>query len=79
MQMADILTCVRCWKELCGNAQIEGVWQDSWQALEHLVGSGKIHSIGLSHSFLTVSSAQSCVWSLVSHVMYKAAGRRTKW
>lgn len=41
------VTCVRCWKELCGHASVEGVWQDSWRALEELVGSGQIHSVGV--------------------------------
>ena len=58
--------CGRCWKELCGDAEVEGVWQDSWQALEQLVASGQIQSLGLLHSLATVSSAESFAlrWTL---------------
>jgi len=44
----------RCWLELCGDAQVEGLWQDSWQALEQIVESGQIRSLGLLRTFTIV-------------------------
>lgn len=43
---ADLRLSDRYWQELCGEAKPEGTWQDSWRALEHLVDSGTVHSIG---------------------------------
>ncbi|DBA78459.1 TPA: hypothetical protein ACH3X2_007948 [Trebouxia sp. C0005] len=39
--------CIRCWAELCGSTMPEGSWQDSWRALEQLVASGQLASIGV--------------------------------
>ncbi|KAL0022280.1 hypothetical protein WJX79_002742 [Trebouxia sp. C0005] len=41
------LTLQRCWAELCGSTMPEGSWQDSWRALEQLVASGQLASIGV--------------------------------
>lgn len=35
----------RCWPGLCGDVNVDGSWQDSWQALEGLVDSGQIRSL----------------------------------
>ena len=70
--VAPALAGVRCWGGLCGDAKPEGPWQDSWRALEQLVASGQVHSIGwlcLSHLGLAVvmlTCPSSCAQSHVS-------------
>lgn len=46
--------------ELCGDAKVDGSWQDSWRALEQLVHSGKVHSLGVLHSFTNFCQVLFC-------------------
>lgn len=38
-----------CWPALCGKAQPEGTWRDSWRAAESAVRDGRLGAIGVSN------------------------------
>jgi diketogulonate reductase-like aldo/keto reductase len=44
-----LLHYAECWGDLCGGQEPEGTWQESWAALEALVGQGVVRGIGVSN------------------------------
>ena len=47
-----LLHYAECWGDLCGHDRPQGTWRDSWRALETLVRSGQVLSIGMPTALL---------------------------